>query len=489
MGRANGNPGTFGEAYGVSYADIYDFSSVKASLKKFQIDLGLPHMELDIPWDQDVPKELWQRVADYCANDVRTTEAVFESRRQDFVARQILADLSGLTVNDTTQKHTAKIVFGNDRRPQDKFVYTKLGGVFDGYVFDSGKSTYRGEDPSEGGYVYAEPGMYHNVAVLDVASMHPTSIIQLNLFGPYTPNFKDLLDARISIKRKDYDAARKMLDGKLAPHLENVADAEALSYALKIVINIVYGLTSAKFDNPFRDIRNVDNIVAKRGALFMIDLKHAVQEQGFQVVHIKTDSIKIPEATPEIIKFVTDFGAKYGYTFEHEATYDRMTLVNDAVYIAHYGWAAKESLIGKWYAVGAQFQHPYVFKQLFSREPVEFKDLCEAHQVINSAMYLDYSPSGKEGPWSFIGRTGLFVPVKEGYGGGNLWRVKDDKNYAVSGTKGFLWVEAETAKNLSSEAIDMTYFEKLADTAVKTIEKFGSFEEFTDVRTDSNQAG
>jgi hypothetical protein len=37
----------------------------------------------------------------------------------------------------------------------------------------------------------------------------------------------------------------------------------------------VYGLTSAHFPNMFKDNRNVDNIVAKRGALFMIDLKHA----------------------------------------------------------------------------------------------------------------------------------------------------------------------------------------------------------------------
>jgi hypothetical protein len=100
------------------------------------------------------------------------------------------------------------------------------------------------------------------------------------------------------------------------------------------VINIVYGLTSAKFDNPFRDIRNVDNIVAKRGALFMIDLKHALQDKGVQVVHIKTDSVKIPNATPEIIEFVTEFGAKYGYEFEHEETYDKFCLVNDAVYVA-----------------------------------------------------------------------------------------------------------------------------------------------------------
>ena len=61
----------------------------------------------------------------------------------------------------------------------------------------------------------------------------------------------------------------------------------------------------------------------------MINLKHEVQERGFTVAHIKTDSIKIPDATPEIIQFVMDYGKRYGYTFEHEATYDRMCLVND----------------------------------------------------------------------------------------------------------------------------------------------------------------
>src|SRR5207237_9495841 len=152
-----------------------------------------------------------------------------------------------------------------------------------GYEFHLGKSTYKGDEPGEGGYVYAEPGMYEKVAVLDVVSMHPTSIVKLNLFGPYTKKFEDLIKARIAIKRKDFDAASKMLDGRLTQFLQlphegwDIQGADQLAYALKIVINIVYGLTSAKFENPFRDIRNIDNIVAKRGASFMIELKHALQ--------------------------------------------------------------------------------------------------------------------------------------------------------------------------------------------------------------------
>lgn len=463
----------FGEAYNISYTDIYDFSSKKQSLKKFQIELGIHHQELGIKWDEPVPEEMWPLVVEYCVNDVMATEAVFNARKQDFIARQILADLSGLSVNDTTQNHTAKIIFGNDPNPQSKFIYTDLSEMFPGYKFENGKSEYRGEDPKEGGYVYAEPGMYTNVALLDVASMHPNSLINMNMFGPYTKNYKELMDARLAIKHKEFDRAKNMLGGILGKYLKNEEDADALSYALKIVINIVYGLTSAKFDNKFRDPRNIDNIVAKRGALFMIDLKHEVQKRGWTVAHIKTDSIKIPEANKDIIDFVIEFGKKYGYDFEHEVTYEKFCLVNDAVYIA-------KDTNGKWHAIGAQFSHPYVFKTLFSGEPIEFNDLCETKSV-TTALYLDMNedlPDG-EHDYHFVGKAGLFCPIKPGAGGGLLMREKEGKYYAATGTKGYRWLEAEMVKELNKEDdIDLTYHRTLVDNAIKTISKYGDFEWF-----------
>lgn len=465
----------FGEARNLSYTDVWDFASEKMGLKKWEIKLGIHHMELDLPWDQPVPEERWKEVADYCCNDVVATEVVFDHRKQDFVARQILAELSGLSVNDSTQAHTARIIFGEGfRNPQKSFVYTDLSKEFPGYIYDKGKSTYRDELVGEGGYVYAEPGMYQNVALLDVASMHPTSIEKLNLFGDYTKNFAELKRARMAIKRKDFTEAKRLLDGRLGPFLGSGETSDALAFALKIVINIVYGLTSAKFDNPFRDPRNKDNIVAKRGALFMIELKRAVQGEGFTVAHIKTDSIKIPDATPEIIEFVVNFGKMFGYDFELEEIYDQFCLVNDAVYIARKG--------DKYTAVGAQFQHPYVYKTLFTKEEVTFDDLCEAKSVTQGAIYLDFEHDTPmvfaEGRLHFVGRTGRFVPVKEGVGGGVLYRVKDEKCYAVSGTKGHLWLEAELAKSLPKDKIDMAYFEHLAEDAEKAIDYYGPFATF-----------
>lgn len=458
----------FGEAYNLSYADIFDFASDKKSLKKWQIELGIFHMELDLPWDKPVPEELWPLVVEYCRNDVVSTEAVFEYRAGDFVARQILADLSGLSVNQTTQAHTAKIIFGDTKNPQEAFEYTDLSREFPGYEFDGQHSTYRGEDPGEGGYVYSEPGIYENVALLDVASMHPASIEALNLFGPFTERFSALKEARLAIKRKEYERARLLLNGKLAKHLGDDQDADALAYALKIVINTVYGLTSARFPNPFRDSRNRDNIVAKRGALFMIDLKHTVQELGYQVIHIKTDSIKIPlflKKDESIIQDIIDYGRTKGYDFEHETTYDWLCLINDADYVARQG--------DKWVAVGAKFQHPFVFKSLFTHEELDFQDFCETKTVTKGTMYLDFSGTEDVSNMVHIGGTGCFVPVEDD--GGALWRIDGEKKYAVAGTKGYRWITRDMALDRTENgglSRDMSYFHKLLDDAIKAITQF-----------------
>ena len=92
-------------------------------------------------------------------------------------------------------------------------------------------------------------------------------------------NLKRLLDIRIHIKHKDYTSLKEMYNGALAPYLEDEGEAKQLSTALKLAINSVYGLTSAKFPNAFTDVRNIDNWVAKRGALFMIDLQEEVDKR------------------------------------------------------------------------------------------------------------------------------------------------------------------------------------------------------------------
>ena len=563
----------FGEAYNLSYTDVYDFCAKKQSLKKWEIELNkkaedpnskmddhvralckkIKHHELGLPWDQPVPEELWTKVAEYCDDDVIATQAVFEANQGDFTAREILAELAGGTVNDTTNSLTTKFIFGRNRHPQDQFMYRDLSQpvtelpddvlaflkeakpemmaepfdgplgksllpYFPGYKFEFGKSTYRGEEVGEGGEVWASPGMYGRSQTEDIGSQHPNSAIDECIFGPeYTRKFKEILDIRIHIKHGEYDVVRDAFGGKLAKYLNDKSTAKALAQALKIAINSVYGLTAAKFENPFRDPRNKDNIVAKRGALFMIDLRHAVEEQGYKVIHVKTDSIKIANPDDYILNFIVERGKRYGYNFEVEHIFDRICLVNNAVYIAKLADDDPEDP-GKWTATGTQFAVPYVFKTLFSKEPIQFNDMCETKNSAVGPIYLDMNESYpdvtaeekqfknleskyKKGELSdtlfenecaslrerieaghnyiFVGKVGLFCPIKPGCGGGTLVCKRDDKYSAVTGTKGYRWLESEIVKqNGKEDDIDKSYYSKLVDDAVSTISEFGDIEWF-----------
>lgn len=82
------------------------------------IKAGTHHQELGLPWDQPVPEKLWDKVAEYCCNDVVATEAAFHYLKADWTARQILADLAGMSVNDTTNTLTTRIIFGGNKTPQ-----------------------------------------------------------------------------------------------------------------------------------------------------------------------------------------------------------------------------------------------------------------------------------------------------------------------------------------------------------------------------------
>lgn len=415
---------------------------------------------------------------------------------------------------------------------------------FPGYEYvwsDKDKSyhnMFRGVDLGKGGWVYSEPGIYTNVALLDAASLHPASIINLNKLGKYTQRYADLRRARVFIKHGDYESASKLFDGKLAKYLSDKSGADALSAALKLPLNSFFGVSFASFENPARDSRDTNNIIALRGALFMKTLFDEVVSKGYQICHVKTDSIKIVNADIDIIKYVQEFSQQYGYEMEHETTYDRMCLIDKAQYVAayispeecqkRYGYIPSGTVKHfkkhsyPWSTTGDAFQNPYIFKTLFSGEPIEFSDLCETKSV-KTSIYLDmnedlvnvydfdeeikrrnYNLTHPNEPkklkfaeitddelqelvadghdYHFVGRVGNFVPIAPGNGGGVLLRSKDGKFDAVTGSKGYRWLEAEKVKLLGLEdKYDRNYFDNMINEAIKQISAFGSFERFIDL--------
>ena len=219
--------------------------------------------------------------------------------------------------------------------------------------------------------------------------------------------------------------------------------------------------------------------------------------------------------------FVIRFGKEYGYLFETEANFEKFCLVNDAVYVAKF---KDGKHAGEWTATGTQFQVPYLFKKLFSKEPIEFKDMCETKSVA-SALYLDMNENlpdvsedeaeleklrkkwpdengeypldyddiveelgseiAKGHNYIFIGKVGQFCPIKPGCGGGLLMRETENKKTgekgyaAASGSKGYRWLESEMVRELGKEeSIDLSYYDNMVTEAVKTIGQYGDFEWF-----------
>lgn len=578
----------YGVAYNISKWDVYEYCKAagkRQGLKMWEIELGQSHMEMGIPWDQPAPKERWNDIIEYCKNDVLATEAVFDATKGFRLAREFQVNLvkalhgSSIKVstNDTANTLSKRAIFGMDKNPQHEFNYRDLSKpvgsnqyeeyrvkfgpdrtyrvfneqglpeyrdyipgedlpdgwsilpFFPGYTFDpyaeKGKKSFFHDDyGGEGGRTFSAPGMYIHVWDGDIASQYPTSIIEECLFGPkYTKIFAEIVQARIAVKHKDFETASKLLGGALKPYLSEETAGD-LAQGMKIIINAVYGLTKASFVNEFRDPHNVDNIVAKRGNLFMLVLKEQVEKLGYKVVHIKTDSIKIANADKYIADFVIKFGKEYGYNFETEGNFKKFALLNDASYVAY---DEKEG----WITKAKQMQEPYVRKTLFTKEPINFNDICQTFNVHEGAIYLDLNESlinthvggdekfisleaeadrmsnyidrdklprgfktkqellehakqlkatiDKCHHMQFVGRVGRFCPVKPGSGGGRLYRVQDGKNYAVAGTTGYRWLEAEYIKDQGLyDCIDMSYFNRLVDEAAEAIGKYGDLEWF-----------
>lgn len=528
------------DAYNQDYADPYDISSNKQGLKDWEYDLGIDHIENNHPWDEPLPQEYWDEVDEYCCNDVKALKAVWKAIQTDVDVRRFLCDLSGLKMINTNRQHITKFIFKGNKHPN--LVYTDLAtGIakymdgklaepsndfiqaFPGYEFNkfgfkkedykdgvctTMKSRYMEEDPSEGGYVYSKPGIYYNVWCFDVSGMHPASLIALNKLGEYTKIYKEIRDARLYIKHRDYESAGKLLDGILKPYLKSPKDAKKLSKALKLILNSLYGWCAATFNCEFKDPRDLDNIVAKRGALFMITLKNEVIKRGYEVIHCKTDSIKvvIPNSeVEEIQKFIEDFGEKYGYIFEVEEKFEKIALLNRAVYVAKEFEDSPAYLdrkednpnASRWTATGGTAkEQPYVFKKLFSGEPWSISDLPQKKKAAKGALYLDFNedfpditaelkelaklkkkPEGnedriaaletyisKQHDYKFVGRVGQFVPIKPGCGGAELLCNRDGKYVAVAGTTGYRFKDyAYVVANHLEDEIDMSYYDNMCE--------------------------
>lgn len=117
----------------------------------------------------------------------------------------------------------------------------------------------------------------------------------------------------------------------------------------------------------------------------MMMVKRELEAMGQRVIHVKTDSFKLPGAGQEIFDYLQERAHAFGYNFDWEATYSRLALVNKAVIIGQYEYPEKKR--GQWSPIGAQFAMPYVLKKLFTGDDVKEEDFA-IFKSAKSSIYL-----------------------------------------------------------------------------------------------------
>ena len=121
----------------------------------------------------------------------------------------------------------------------------------------------------------------------------------------------------------------------------------------------------------------------------------------------------------------------------------------------------------------------------YEKERDKLKKIERDGGYLNVTRYEELQELIKTGhDYRFVGKVSNFCPIKPGCGGGLLLREGkgtdgEVKFGAVTGSKGYRWLESEMVQTLKKEKdIDKSYYNKLVDDAVEAISEYGDFEWF-----------
>lgn len=207
------------------------------SLKRIEGNMGKMILESSVPFtiDRALTDEEFADVLEYCKYDVDMLVEVYKQRVNSYFAPkesllEMLGDDRGRRWNTTTLSANVLLdkpltKWSNIRVSEDMMALVPPEVVDLWLTKEKGSVTIREFDCEiEFGFgglhgVHKHIKRVENVKLLDVASMYPNIIININALGPATTKYKDILDKRIKVKHTD----------------------EVLSDALKLVLNSVYG--------------------------------------------------------------------------------------------------------------------------------------------------------------------------------------------------------------------------------------------------------
>lgn len=217
------------------------------SLKKIEGNMGKMILESSTSFDINrplTPEEYKDNLA-YCEYDVEMTVEIYKKRINSyFKPKQSLVEMLGNEVgtkwNTTTLSANVLLSkplpkWSNIRVPEEMMEMVPSEVVDLWMTKEKGNVTIHDFDCE---IVFGFGGLHgqhtrikrvENVKLLDVASMYPHIILNINGLGTATEKYRELLERRIEVKHKD----------------------KVLSDALKLILNSVYGNLKNKFSTLY----------------------------------------------------------------------------------------------------------------------------------------------------------------------------------------------------------------------------------------------
>lgn len=259
-------------------------------LKKIEANMGKMILESSVPFDVDheLTDEEFQECLKYCCYDVDMTIEVYKLRKHSyFEPKESLVQMVGKGERWNTTTLSAAALLGDitlqkwsDIRlnGNDRFDLSMLDLVPNEVVDlwnsgdDKGKVTVDEFDCLiEFGFgglhgVHKTIKRVENMVLLDVQSMYPNTIININALGEATAKYKEILDQRVTVKHTD----------------------KVMSDALKLILNSVYGNLKNKYSSLYNAKAALS--VCVYGQIALYQLCKRLSKVG-TIININTDGV------------------------------------------------------------------------------------------------------------------------------------------------------------------------------------------------------
>lgn len=373
--------------------DCYqEISVMKPSLKYIEGNMGRMILESEISFDIDrsLTESEFEEVFRYCSYDIDTTIDIYKKRENSyFKVKQALVDKltnkNAYKWNSTTV--SAQLLLDkpltkwSGLRGVDEFIDRVPGEVKDMWI--KGTRVISDEEvPTSvtheefgntiifgfGGLHGAPEGVriFRNVKLLDVASMYPNIIININALGDYTEKYKEILNRRLAIKHVD--------------KLE--------SDALKLVLNSVYGNLKNQYSKLYNP--NAAKSVCVYGQIALYDLCKRLSNTC-KIVNINTDGVAFITDSEEYKEVWKEWEKEYKFTLE-EDTFDVLIQKDVNNYIGVKGDKIK---------CKGGYVNRYAGDNLFNNNSCRIMDIAIVNKLVHGKEVLDTLMENRDKPYLY----------------------------------------------------------------------------------------